>query len=65
MISLTSKRDRQEGKIAHINFLINNEILIIEDMNLENLSSVPSSVIISPLLVKDIDGVPCNILTFL
>ena len=65
MISLTSKRDRQEGKIAHINFLINNKILIIEDMNLENLISTPSSVIISPLLVKDIDGAPCNILAFL
>ena len=65
MISLTSKRDRQEGKRAHINFLINNNILIIEDMNLENLKSTPSSVIISPLLVKDIDGAPCNLLAFL
>ena len=34
MISLTSLNDREEGKKAHINFLINHDILILEDMNL-------------------------------
>ena len=62
MISLTSKRNRDEGKKAHINFLINNDILIVEDMKLQQLNNTPSSVIISPLLVKNIDGIPCNII---
>ena len=34
-------------------------------MNLENLISKPISVIISSLLVKDIDEAPRNILAFL
>ena len=37
---------------------------IPEDMNLNNLNKTPSFVVISPLLVKNIDGSPCNILAF-
>lgn len=64
MISLTSKLDRNEGKKAHLAFLINNDILILEDMNLEELSATPSKVIISPLQIADADGVPCNVISF-
>lgn len=64
MISLTSKLDRSEGKQAHLSFLIDNEILILEDMNLENLSSTPKKVIVSPLQIDNADGVPCTVLSF-
>lgn len=64
MISLTSKLDRLEGKAAHINFLINNEILILEDMNLENLFETPNKVLIGPLQIAETSGVPCNVIAF-
>jgi arylformamidase len=64
LISLTSKLNREEGKSAHINFLINHNILVLEDMNLENLKEAPSTVLISPLLVKGADGVPCTVFAF-
>ena len=62
MISLTSQLDKQEGKKAHIEFLVKNDILVIEDMNLENLNSTPFELIVSPLLIEDIDGSPCTII---
>ena len=62
MISLTSKLDRIEGKKAHVNFLLNNEILILEDMNLEKLFETPNKVIIAPLQIKEASGVPCNVI---
>lgn len=64
MISLTSKLDRAEGKEAHVNFLLNNEILILEDMNLEKLFETPNKVIIAPLQIKEASGVPCNVIAF-
>ncbi|MCF8340954.1 MAG: cyclase family protein [Chitinophagaceae bacterium] len=64
MISLTSKLDRNEGKLAHINFLINNNILVLEDMNLEKIDSAPNNVIVSPLQINAADGVPCNVIAF-
>jgi arylformamidase len=64
MISLTSKLDRVEGKNAHLNFLINNDILILEDMNLENIYSTPKTVIVAPLQIKSADGVPCNVIAY-
>lgn len=64
MISLSSQLDKAEGKKAHIAFLIQSEILVMEDMNLSNIHKAPSRVIISPLLIKDADGVPCNVMAF-
>lgn len=64
MISLTSKLDRVEGKKAHINFLIKENILILEDMNLESLNTVPKTIMIFPLLIKGADGVPCTIIAY-
>ena len=64
MISLTSKLDREEGKSAHINFLLENEILILEDMNLEKLFETPNKVLIAPLQIKEASGVPCNVIAF-
>ena len=65
LISLTSKLDRSEGKKAHISFLIENDILILEDMNLTQINESPRSIIISPLLIKDADGSPCTVIAFL
>jgi kynurenine formamidase len=64
LISLTSKLDRPEGKKAHLSFLIDNDILIVEDMNLEQLTKSPSKVIIAPILIKDADGSPCTVIAF-
>jgi kynurenine formamidase len=54
--------DREEGKKAHLNFLISENILILEDMNLEEMSAVPSQLIVSPMQVKNSDGVPCTVI---
>jgi arylformamidase len=64
MISLTSKLDRVEGKNAHFSFLIENDILILEDMDLSNLNDTPNRVIIAPLLVKGADGSPCTVIAY-
>jgi arylformamidase len=64
MISLTSKLDRAEGKLAHQCFLLQNEILILEDMDLKYLHYTPKKVIIAPLLISDADGAPCTVISF-
>ena len=64
LISLTSKLDRAEGKKAHIQFLLQNDILVLEDMDLSNLFSTPNSVIIAPLQIEGADGVPCNVIAY-
>ena len=64
LISLTSKLNRIEGKKAHMNFLIKENILILEDMNLESLETIPKTIMISPLLIQGADGVPCTIIAY-
>lgn len=64
LISLTSKLDRDEGKRAHQCFLLEQNILIIEDMNLLNLKTCPKNIIVAPLLISDIDGVQCTVIAF-
>lgn len=64
LISLTSKLDREEGKKAHLRFLIDMEILVLEDMNLSDLTFTPEFMIIAPLQVTSADGVPCNVIAF-
>jgi len=64
MISLTSKLDRSEGKKAHLAFLIEEDILILEDMKLDELDVTPNKVIISPLQLKSVDGTPCTVISF-
>jgi arylformamidase len=64
LISLTSKLDRAEGKKAHLQFLIQNNILVLEDMNLEHLNEIPSRLIISPLQIRSADGVPCTVIAY-
>ena len=64
LISLTSKLDREEGKLAHRSFLIENDILVLEDMDLDFLETIPNRVMISPLLIREADGVPCTVISF-
>ena len=64
LISMTSKLDREEGKNAHIEFLINNDILILEDMNLVNVTSLKNTLIICPLQITNADGTPCTVLSY-
>jgi arylformamidase len=64
LISLTSQLDKSEGKKAHLSFLCENDILIVEDMNLEHIFSAPKKVIISPLMVWNADGGPCTIIAY-
>lgn len=61
LISLTSLLNKNEGEKAHINFLVETEILVIEDMRLNEIKETPDKVIIAPLLIKDSDGVPCTV----
>lgn len=62
LISLTSKLDRLEGKLAHQSFLLDEDILILEDMKLDCLNTTPKTVIVSPLLIDNIDGAPCTVI---
>lgn len=64
MISLTSKLDRDEGKKAHKEFLLKNDILVIEDMNLINLDNCPTKIIVSPFQASELDGAPCTVFAF-
>lgn len=61
MVSLTSKLNREEGKKAHLSFLIENDVLILEDMNLKKLNTRPESLLISPWQFLDVDAVPCSV----
>ena len=62
-ISLTGRRFRTEGKEAHREFLLEQNILILEDMYLEPLSKNTNieEVIISPLRFENADGAPVTV----
>lgn len=60
-LSLTSQLNKLEGKKAHIEFLLEHDILVVEDMNLSELNETPANVIIAPLLVNNADGALCTI----
>ena len=62
MISLTSLNNKEEGKKAHVNFLIDHDILILEDMNLAKINTTPHTIILSPLQIENADGVPCTVI---
>lgn len=63
LISLTSQLNKEEGSKAHHEFLIKNDILILEDMKLIELTKTPNRIIISPLMIRGADGVPCNVIS--
>ena len=62
-ISLTSFQHRSIGKEAHRAFLNPEKpITIIEDMHLEKINTSPICLNVFPLLVKDIDSSPVNVI---
>ena len=61
-ISLTSYQNRMLGRKAHTEFLINNDILLIEDMDLRFISNKKiKSITALPLLFDNLDGAPITI----
>ncbi len=62
-ISLSSFQNRKLGRIAHKEFLVKHNILIIEDMKLDvlNMSQV-RQVIALPLMVDNADGGPITVI---
>lgn len=63
-ISISSPEHREEGREAHKILLKNPKFLIVEDMNLESKPHFYSTVVIAPLLIKDIDSSPCTVIGF-
>ena len=61
-ISVSSFQNRELGRKAHKEFLINNDILLIEDMNLGELSDNLKKIICLPLMIDNIDGSPVTII---
>jgi len=63
-ISVCSWQDRMLGRESYKAFLDpNNPILLLEDMDLRYIdkNTIFSNIIISPLRIKDCDGLPCSI----
>ena len=63
-ISLSSWNKRTLGREAHKTFLIENDILLIEDMDLSELDSTSKfeKVIVAPLRVSGLEGAPVTVL---
>ena len=62
-ISLTSYQNRLLGRKSHVEFLIKNDILLIEDMDLSNMENKPiNSITALPLLFDGLDGSPITII---
>jgi kynurenine formamidase len=62
-ISLTSWKNKEIGKIAHKQFLLNsNPIFVIEDMALSVLDRNVASVIVSPLRIRNANGSPVTVI---
>ncbi|MBU1145337.1 MAG: cyclase family protein [Firmicutes bacterium] len=62
-MSLSGAKNRDVGRIAHNEFLIKNDLLIVEDMDLSNVdsSTVFGKILVSPLRFKDSDGAPVTV----
>lgn len=61
-ISLSGYQNRDIGRISHKEFLGKNEILLVEDMNLNDMTDCPSRIMCFPLQIKEIDGCPVTII---
>ena len=75
-ISLSSRANREIGRASHRAFLclrksttqerIEGEpILVVEDMKLSGLASIPKKIIVVPLLFEKSDGAPVTVLAYL
>ncbi len=65
-ISINSYNHKQEGRIAHMILLGLNKIILIEDMDLTQVSKtyLPYQIIVAPLLIDGADGAPATIIGF-
>ena len=63
-ISLSSYQHRPLGRVAHKEFLIENDILIIEDMDLQHLLDNIEKVIALPLMIDGVDGGPITVIAY-
>jgi len=61
-ISLTSYQNRPLGRVSHKKYLIENDILIIEDMDLSQLPDQIQKLYCFPLLIRKTDGAPITII---
>jgi len=61
-ISLSSYQNREIGRIAHKEFLVENDILIIEDMDLSIETEKINKIIVLPLMINNSDGSPVTII---
>ena len=61
-ISASSFQNRELGRKAHKEFLINNDILIVEDMDLSKANNKINKIICLPLMIDNIDGSPVTII---
>lgn len=68
-ISITSRDHREEGRKSHHAFLnpdgLNDPILLIEDMSLVNAKENLLTVIVAPLFIEGICGIPCSVFGFI
>lgn len=64
LISLNSYQERLHGRESHKEFLLKNDILIVEEMNLGEIApdTKIAKLIVAPLWVEDVDGLPVTII---
>ncbi|MEM0443866.1 MAG: cyclase family protein [Candidatus Caldarchaeum sp.] len=62
MISISSPINREQGREAHRILLRGRSFLIIEDMDLLDKPSKYMRVVVSPLLIEEVDSAPCTVL---
>ncbi len=64
LISLNSYQNREIGREAHKQFLVENDVLIVEEVDLCQISSQTQfeEVVIAPLLLDKADGAPVTII---
>ncbi len=64
LISLNSYQNREIGREAHKQFLIEQDVLIVEEVDLTNVfeTTVFEEVIVAPLLLDGADGAPVTII---
>lgn len=62
-ISMNPWEDRPTGRIAHKEFLLKNDICLLEDVDFSNLDDCNfiDEAIISPLRFENADGAPCTV----
>ena len=61
-ISLSSYQNRMLGREAHRKFLLENDILVIEDMDFSQLRKDVKQVVALPLMIDQADGGPITVI---